>query len=227
MRILLVSTTRAESAYLHKALRESAHSLQLTNDVRDAVYLASQDTFDAILIMAANHAQREELQGSLPVFSSLANSPSTILMLGQAAPEERVRMLRAGADACFVQPYSLIEMQERLTALRRHNQCRARTYARESPIWLDPLTHEIVEQGQRLAVTTREYLVIECLLRSANRPVARDHLIRYAWAEADEVAPSTVNVVISRLRRKFQLQGFTTRIETISHYGYRLRPNPA
>jgi two-component system OmpR family response regulator len=225
MRILLVSTARPESAYLHKALLESTHSLQVTNDVRDAMFLASQDAFDAILIVVANQAQMDDLHVSLPAFAGLANSPSTILMLGQAAPGERARMLRAGADACFVQPYSIIEIQERLSALRRTIHHGRAVPARNSPARLDALTHEFVEAAQRLAVTKREYLVIECLLRHANSPVARDHLIRYAWAEADDVDPASVNVVISRLRRKMQQHGFTSQIETVNHFGYRLGLN--
>ncbi|CAB3783656.1 response regulator transcription factor [Pararobbsia alpina] len=222
MRILLVSTSRPESSYLHKALRESAHSLQVTNDVRDAMYLASQDAFDAIVIVVGQEVRRDELHSTLPSFARLANRPSTILMLGHAAPGERARMLRAGADACFVLPYSIIEMQERLAALRRLSQHHMRASPQDELARLDPRTHEFVEGSQRLSVTKREYLVIECLLRHVNGPVARDNLIRYAWAEADDVDPASVNVVISRLRRKMRQQGFTTQVETINHFGYRL-----
>jgi two-component system OmpR family response regulator len=222
MRILLVSTSRADSAYMHKALRESAHSLQVTDDLRDALYLASQDTFDAILIVAGDRTQTDVLHQSLPKFTAIANSPATLLMLGHATPGERARMLRAGADACFVQPYSFIEIQERMAALRRGVSQRPSQPAADATVRLDALTHELVERERRVAVTKREYLVIECLLRQANGPVARDQLIRYAWAEADDVDASNVNVVISRLRRKLQHHGPPPPIETISHYGYRL-----
>jgi two-component system OmpR family response regulator len=116
MRILLVSTSRADSAYLHKALRESAHSLQVTDDLRDGLFLASQDAFDAILIVAADRGQADALYALLPDFNMLPSSPATILLMGHATPAERARMLRAGADACFVQPYSFIEIQERMAA---------------------------------------------------------------------------------------------------------------
>jgi two-component system OmpR family response regulator len=222
MRILLVSTSRADSAYLHKALRESAHSLQVTDDLRDGLFLASQDAFDVILIVAGERDQAEALPALLPDFSALPSSPATILLMGHATPSERARMLRAGADACFVQPYSFIEIQERMAALCRGVSQRPCQPASDTSVRLDALTHELVEGDRRVAVTKREYLVIECLLRQSNGPVARDQLIRYAWAEADDVDASNVNVVISRLRRKLQHQGFNAQIETISHYGYKL-----
>jgi two-component system OmpR family response regulator len=227
MRILLVSTSQPEATYLHKALRESSHSLQVTNHVRDAIYLASQDAFDAILIVVGNEELKDELRGALPSFSGLANCPFTILMLGNAAPGERASMLRAGADACFVHPYSFIEIQERMTALHRMKRHGPQAAVQDAFARLDPRTHEFVEASRRLSVTQREYLVIECLLRHANGPVARDNLIRYAWAEADDVDPSSVNVVISRLRRKILQHGFTTHIETINHFGYRLETGSA
>jgi two-component system OmpR family response regulator len=222
MRILLVSTSRADSAYLHKALRESAHSLQVTDDLRDGLFLASQDTFDVILIVVGERGQADTLPALLPDFSALPSSPATILLMGHATPTERARMLRAGADACFVQPYSFIEIQERMAALCRGASQRPCTQEFDDSVRLDSLTHELVEGHRRVAVTKREYLVIECLLRQSSGPVARDQLIRYAWAEADDVDASNVNVVISRLRRKLQQHGFTAHIDTISHFGYKL-----
>jgi DNA-binding response OmpR family regulator len=71
-------------------------------------------------------------------------------------------------------------------------------------------------------MTKREYLLIECLLRQVNAPVARDQLIRYAWPDKEDVDPSSVNLVVSRLRRKLELNEFRARVETISRYGYQL-----
>ncbi len=63
---------------------------------------------------------------------------------------------------------------------------------------LGALTHELVEDGKRVSATSREYLLVECLLRQANSPVARDQLIRHAWPDRDDVDPSSVNLLVSR-----------------------------
>ncbi len=68
----------------------------------------------------------------------------------------------------------------------------------------------------------REYLLVECLLRPANAPVAREQLIRYARPKKGGAEPSSVNLVVSRLRRKFITHGARTQIETINRYGYQL-----
>jgi two-component system OmpR family response regulator len=75
---------------------------------------------------------------------------------------------------------------------------------------------------RRLAVTRREFLLLECLLRQLNAPVARDQLIRYAWPEKEDVDPSSVNLVVSRLRRKLMDDVPQVKIETVSRFGYQV-----
>ena len=131
-------------------------------------------------------------------------------------------MLRAGADACFVQPYSYIEMQERMLALHRASPQLTSDHAADAALHLETATHELVEGSKRLAVTKREFLLIECLLRQPNAPIARDQLIRYAWPDKETVDPSSVNLVVSRLRRRLERYGFNARVETVSRFGYQL-----
>jgi two-component system, OmpR family, response regulator len=71
-------------------------------------------------------------------------------------------------------------------------------------------------------LTTREYQLLECLLRRLDTPVPRDQLIRYAWSEKEEVDPSCVNLVVSRLRRKLAGRCPQVKIETVSRFGYQL-----
>ncbi|WP_368741704.1 helix-turn-helix domain-containing protein [Staphylococcus aureus] len=60
------------------------------------------------------------------------------------------------------------------------------------------------------------------MLRQINAPVARDQLIRYAWPEKEDVDPSSVNLVVSRLRRKLSDDVPQVRIETVSRFGYQV-----
>jgi two-component system OmpR family response regulator len=222
MRVLLVSSPCAEGAYLHKALRESAYSLQMTDDPRDGIHLASHDRFDMVLVVAMDADSALALTVLLPEFARLPGSPAILAVLGRATPAERARLLRAGADACFVQPYSFIEMQERMLALRRSSVTTASDITPDLSLRLDALTRELVEGEKRFSVTKREFLLMESLLRQPNAPVARDQLIRYAWPDKDVVDPSSVNLVVSRLRRKLELNAFDSGLETVSRFGYQI-----
>jgi two-component system OmpR family response regulator len=231
MRILFVATSHPESAWLYKALQESAHSLQRADDLRDGAFLATQELFDAIVVMALEPSAYPALLAVLPQFTEAGGGAAIIVVLGQSSAQDRTRVLRAGADACFGQPYSFIEMHERMQALRRTAASRAAhdqpaASAGAATLTLDPLTRELVEGERRLVVTRREYLLLECLMRQFNAPVPRDQLIRYAWPEKDDVDPSSVNLVVSRLRRKLAQHVPHVRIETVSRYGYQITTAP-
>ncbi|WP_042299202.1 winged helix-turn-helix transcriptional regulator [Paraburkholderia kururiensis] len=222
MRILLASAPHAEGAWLHKALRESTHSVQRTEDLRDGVFLASQEPYDVIVIVATEAATLAPLAETLPRFAAVG-AASIIVLLGRASAGDRSRVLRAGADACFDQPWSFIEIHERMQALQRTAAaCPVPAYAPGSMPRLDGLTRELVEERRRVPLTKREYLLMECLLRQTNAPVPREQLIRYAWPEREDIEPSSVNLVVSRLRRKLEAHALRARIETVSRYGYEL-----
>ncbi|WP_329606808.1 response regulator transcription factor [Paraburkholderia polaris] len=174
------------------------------------------------------------LQGFIGEFASGGSGASIVVVLGAATAQDRTRILRAGADACFCQPYSFIEMHERMAALQRVGGARgalggsasASVSASVLPVAggpaLDAATRELVCGARRVAVTRREFLLLECLLRQVSAPVARDQLIRYAWPEKEDVDPSSVNLVVSRLRRKLSEDVPEVRIETVSRFGYQV-----
>lgn len=222
MRVLLVSSSDAEAAYLHKALRESAHSVHTADNLRYALYLAANEEFDAIMIAAPGTASLATILDALPEFARLPRAPAIIVALAHASAYDRSRILRAGADACFAQPYSFLEMQERMLALHRAASTRSNQPRDTYALKLDPLTRDLVEDGRRVLMTKREYLLIECLLRQANAPVAREQLIRYAWSDKEDVDPSSVNLVVSRLRKKLEAHGVRAKVETVSRFGYQL-----
>ncbi|WP_321899049.1 response regulator transcription factor [Paraburkholderia heleia] len=218
MRLLLCSSLAAERSYFYKALSESLNSVEVADNVEYAVYLASQEPFDTVFLCAAAPEAHDGIATALAAFTRLSDAPAIVVALARATPADCARLLRAGADACFVQPWSIIEIQERMLALRRG----ALVHASAPLVRLDPSTRDLVEGVRRMPLTTREYLLVECLLRHAGAPVAREQLIRYAWPDKADVEPSSVNLVVSRLRRKLASYGAQANVETVSRYGYQL-----
>jgi DNA-binding response OmpR family regulator len=144
-------------------------------------------------------------------------------MVRSIATPDRIKVLRAGADACLSYPWSFIEIHERMLALYRSSS-KAANEAVTAPalLTLDAATRELVEANVRLLLTKREYQLLECLLRQPNMPVPRDQLIRYAWSEKEDVDPASVNLVVSRLRRKLAQRFPHVQIETVSRFGYQI-----
>lgn len=225
MRILLVSSPEAETetAYVHKAFREIAHSVQAADGLSYALSLTLHEEFNTIVISVVGATQMAALCSTFPEIARLPRTPSLIVTLASGTPQDRARVLRAGADTCFVQPHSFLEMQERMLGLHRASLARSATSSIDTAsLRLDALTRDLIEDGKRVSMTKREYLLIECLLRQANAPVARDQLIRYAWPDKENVDSSSVNLVVLRLRRKLETNGIGASVETVSRSGYQL-----
>jgi two-component system, OmpR family, response regulator len=220
MRVLLACPSDVERGYLLKALSESLNSIEVVDDVGYALTIAEPEPFDCVILCVPSADSCDALVGHIDRLARLSYTPSIIAMLTRANRDERVRLLRAGADVCFVQPWSMLEIQERMLVLQRTAPAWARQ--RSGSVQLDPLTRELVEARQRVLLTHREYLLLECLLYDADAPVMRERLIRYAWPEKESVEPASVNLVVSRLRLKLQSHGLRARIETVNRLGYRL-----
>ena len=222
MRVLLVTSPHPEASWLHKALQESGHSVPRADDLRDGLFLASQEAFDAIVATAFEPGGDVALRAMLPRFVADGGGAALVVLIGDASARERIHMLRAGADACFCAPYSFIELHERLQALQRLAGPReaGRSIAGVSAV--ETLARELADGKLRLAVTRREFLLLECLMRHPNAPVPRDQLIRYVWQDKEDVDPSSVNLVVSRLRRKLARHLPDVRIDTVSRYGYQV-----
>nr|WP_241014489.1 response regulator transcription factor [Burkholderia sp. Ac-20379] len=222
---MLVTSLHPEAAWLHKALQESGHSLQRADDLRDGLFLASQEAFDAIVATAFESGSDAALIDALPRFATDGGGAALVVLLGQASASERIRALRAGADACFGAPYSFLELHERLQALQRlgvPREADGPLAAAAASSTFDALSRELKDGKLRLAVTRREFLLLECLMRSPNAPVPRDQLIRYVWQDKEDVDPSSVNLVVSRLRRKLSRHLPDVKIDTVSRYGYQV-----
>ncbi|NTZ83031.1 response regulator transcription factor [Burkholderia metallica] len=225
MRVLLVTSPHPEASWLHKALQESGHSLQRADDLRDGLFLASQEAFDAIVATAFEPGSDAALIAMLPRFVADGGGAALVVLIGEASARERIHVLRAGADACFGAPYSFIELHERLQALQR--LAGPRDADRPIAVASETLARELKDGKLRVAVTHREFLLLECLMRHPNAPVPRDQLIRYVWQDKEDVDPSSVNLVVSRLRRKLARHLPDVRIDTVSRYGYQVTlPDP-
>ncbi|AOI79018.1 MULTISPECIES: response regulator transcription factor [unclassified Burkholderia] len=216
MRILLIAPPTPDALRLDKAFRESMHGVERIGDWRDGCFAATQERFDAIVIVATDGAAMPAILDGLPPLAASAGSATIAAIVAGTTSAQRARMLEAGCDVCLAHPCSFVELHERLRALWR----RAGIVAMRDSIRLDTATRALDERGRQLALSAREFRVVECLLREAGRPVGRDAVLRYAWGDVD-VEPETVNALIVRLRRKLAAHAFSARIETVARFGFR------
>jgi DNA-binding response OmpR family regulator len=223
MRILFIPCRHPHSAWLLNALQQSGHSVQRAEDLPDGILLAAQEVFDAVVATALDPLAHSALIAGLSALASAAGPAAVVTIIRQSAPAERVRILHAGAAACLCLPFSFTELHERLHALHRPREAqRVQSQLAQHGLKLDMASHALSFDDICVAVTRHEGLLLECLIRHFNSPVPHNQLIRYVWPDAEYIAPSNVNLAVTRLRQKLAVGLPCVHIETVKRYGYQL-----
>ena len=151
-------------------------------------------------------------------------SRTPILMLtARDSVDDRVNGLDAGADDYLVKPFALKELLARLRAMSRRNAEQPKTSTLQlADLALDTLTRRVKRGGKLIELTSKEYAVLECLLREPERVLTRTQIAEHVWNYDVFNQSNVVDVYIKNLRRKID-DGFELKlIHTISGAGYRL-----
>lgn len=219
MRILCVGTgPRAE--YLVGALTESNHSVSTIDSVGDGAYLVAVEHIDAVI--ALTHGNAVEAAHAMQ-----ARPEHTVLVLIDNPGNEasRIAALYAGADVCFSAQYEHAELEARLHALWRDAglsgvEAKRSDASSGCSVSLSRGTRSLTNaDGSTLALSRREYLLMERLLRSVGRIVPRDELIAYVFGDSDADGVSLQRVVAG-LRRRMDESVFGVRLDTVPRVGY-------
>jgi DNA-binding response OmpR family regulator len=150
------------------------------------------------------------------------NSP--ILMLtAKDTVRDRVTGLDAGADDYVVKPFAFSELLARVRALLRREGMFRSPEISAGHLVLNTLTREVRQGGRMVSLTTKEYVILEYLMRHPNFVLSRTMIEEHAWDYDFDSTSNLVDVYIRRLRDKLSDKGKNELIETVRGVGYRLR----
>jgi DNA-binding response OmpR family regulator len=222
MRVLLVEDDRKISAYVKRGLEEQGYAVDVAYTGREALDWAAGVNFDLIIL----DLMLPEMDG-LTVCRTLRSrgENAAILMLtARDAIEDRVAGLDTGADDYLVKPFALTELLARLRALaRRRSADASRTSLLQiADLTLDTLTRRVKRGGKSIDLTSKEYAVLECLLRDPDRILTRTEIAEYVWNYDVYNQSNVVDVYIRNLRRKIDDPFELKLIQTVRGAGYRL-----
>ena len=127
-----------------------------------------------------------------------------------------------GADDYLVKPFSFVVLEARLRALVRRGAPERPTSFAAGDLVVDPAAREVRRGGERIPVTSREYAVLEYLIRNRNQVVSKPQILRAVWDAAYDGDDNIVEVYVGYLRRKIDTPYGARAIETVRGQGYRL-----
>jgi DNA-binding response OmpR family regulator len=139
--------------------------------------------------------------------------------------QDRILGLDAGGDDYLTKPFAIRELEARIRALLRRGSSTGTTL-RFGELEFDPASRQVTIQGREMALTARELSVLELLLRRPGRVVSKHQLIESIYGWTNEANPSTIEVFVSRLRRKLDNAGAKIKIRVLRGLGYRLELSP-
>src|SRR5215216_2714214 len=220
MRLLLVEDDTKLADMLARSLREQGYAVDVSIDGTDAVYQASVNEYDA-LILDVNLPKQSGLDVSRTLRAKALAMP--ILMLtARDAVRDRVTGLDAGADDYLVKPFELDELYARLRALLRRLPALLPTTLTVDDLVIDTRSQDVERGGRRIPLTTKEYVMLEYLARNAGRVIGRAELCEHVWDANHDPFSNAIEVYINRLRKKVDDGEGTPLIHTRRGAGYLL-----
>ena len=145
--------------------------------------------------------------------------PRVLMLTASGTLADRVEGLNLGSDDYLPKPFAYAELIARLRAIGRRSQQAVPTLLGYADLQLDPARRVATRAGVRLALSPKEFAVLEYLLAADHRAVSAEELLERVWDEAADPFTTTVKATINRLRGKL---GEPPMIETIPRAGYRI-----
>lgn len=147
-----------------------------------------------------------------------------LLLTGKSSSQDKVLGLDAGADDYVCKPFDWPELSARVRAMLRRGNVVTTPILSWQGLLLDPSTHEVSYCGQSMALTPKEYSLLELFLRNGNRVLNRALILDHLWSYDDPPNEDTVRAHIKGIRHKLKVVGAPTDlIETVYGLGYRLK----
>lgn len=219
MRVLVIDDEAEVRSVVARALRADGHAVVTAEDLESARERVVEGTDLIVLDLRLPDGFGLELCRELRTDGSTV---PILLLTALSQVALRVEGLDAGADDFLSKPFAVAELRARVRALGRRGALpRGLTY-RNVEVVLDIAGRHATRAGQDVAVTAREWAILEILVRRAGRVVSRLDLLESVWGDASETAASSLEVLVGRLRRKLGAD----LIRTLRGEGYALAEEP-
>jgi two-component system, OmpR family, response regulator len=224
MRILVVEDEKKTASFIRKALQAEGFAVDVCRTGDDALAAASTTSFDGI-VLDIMLPGRDGLS-VLRQLRERSNATPVLLLSARGEVNERVDGLNAGADDYLAKPFVIAELVARIRALGRRSSDTKSTVLRLADLTLDTITREARRKETKIELTTREYLLLEFLLRSAGRICSRMAILEKVWDYDFDPGSNLVDVYVKRVREKID-DGFEPKLlHTVRNIGYVMKETP-
>jgi two-component system, OmpR family, response regulator len=208
MRVLIVEDEPDLLSSLAQALREEGYAVDTAPDGEEGLYKAENWDYDAVVL----DVMLPKLDGWGVLQKLRKSKKSPVLMLtARDQSRDRVRGLDTGADDYVIKPFDLPELLARLRALIRRSAGQTRNVIEIGAVAIDTAARHVSLGGNAVALTAREYGLVEFLALHRGEVVTRTTLYEHLFDEDDSTLSNLLDVHVSNIRKKLGSEFITTR----------------
>ncbi len=220
MKILVVEDEERVAQFIQKGLREEGHAVDVSHDGEDGEFLAEVNDYD-LIILDLMLPKKNGITVCKELRANGVNTP-VLMLTARDSVEDKVRGLDAGADDYLPKPFAFEELLARVRALlRRQSESRTPTL-KVGDLELDPISRRVTRAGKPIRLTTKEYALLEYLMRNAGKVLSRTLIGEHVWDMNFDPESNVIDVYISHLRAKIDKGFDKPLLHTLRGQGYLL-----
>jgi len=220
MRILVAEDDAALASFVKKGLESEHYAVDVSTDGEQARAMAGELDFD--LVVLDLNLPRLDGVSILRFLRTRKPSIPILVLTGRTRVEDRVLCLDLGADDYLGKPFSFVALSARIRALMRRSHLPAESVLAVDDLKLYRVERRVERAGRRIELTSKEFCLLEYLMRNAGRRITRAMIIEHVWNLSFDTCTNVVDVYVNYLRRKVDDGYGKHLIHTIRGVGYEL-----
>lgn len=222
MRVLVIEDEHKIARALKKALEQEHYAVDVSYDGDDGYAMATTEPYDVMIVDRMLPGEHDGIDIVSAVRAKAIGTP-ILLLTALGRVEDKTQGLDIGADDYLVKPFALEELLARVRALMRRPIEQQSTVLDADDLSLDTSQRSVKRGDKEIRLTSKEYGLLEFLLRNKNRPISKDTIMQHVWDYDADILPNTIEVYIKYLRAKidkpFKGKGL---IKTVRGFGYKI-----
>lgn len=221
MRILVIEDEHKIARALKRALEQESYAVDVSYDGDDGYAMATTEPYDTMIIDQMLPGNYNGIDIIRDMREKKIHTP-VLMLTALGSVSDKTAGLDSGADDYLVKPFAIEELLARVRALLRRPSEQQPTVLSIGTLKLDTASYTVEHNHKRVQLTTREFGLLEYLLRNQGRILTKDTIISHVWDYDADILPNTVEVYIKYLRAKIDKPFGTNYIQTVRGFGYQL-----
>ncbi len=222
MRILVIEDEHKIAGAIKKGLEQERYAVDVEYDADSGYGAALNEPYDVMIIDRMLPGSMEGMDIARQLREKNIHTP-ILLLTAKDQVRDRVSGLNAGADDYLIKPFSFEELLARVRALLRRPAEAKSNVLKVGDLALDVTSYDVRRAGKLLALSSKEFALLEYLMRNAGQVLSKDNIIAHVWNFDADILPNTVEVYIGYLRNKID-KPFKSGplLHTLRGFGYKL-----